>query len=76
MSDKYSCDTVSLTSFKSPIYPVYFTNNVTGLDYFFLPIIEIIESPTDVRDITPVGKATVRNRNAWEWKATLLGKRT
>lgn len=73
MYDKYACNTVELTEFESgaPVYPMYFLNSLSGLEYVFVPIIQIIDSNLWVKDINVVGKTNVRNQDAWQWKATL-----
>ena len=70
--DKYTCDTHPLTDFEgAPIFFFEYKNEQAEIDYFFIPIVRVLESPLYTKDVKPVANANetikVRNQPAWQW---------
>lgn len=76
--DKYTCDTHPLTAFEgAPIFFFDYHNADTGIDYYFVPIIRLLENEvftTDVKSIPHDSPVTIRGRPAWQWSARVKSK--
>jgi len=72
--DKYSCDTKLLSDFgKGPIYTLDYLNTLSEIKYYFVPIIQILESEDLTTDPKPIRAETnrIRDRLAWQWRARI-----
>jgi len=70
--DKYSCMTQRLPDDK--MAPLHFKNPTTGIDYYFSPVIEMLENTTrttNVQIVTSPEPILVRGRPTWQWSAIL-----
>ena len=73
--DKYTCDTHPLTSYEgAPIFFIKYLNPNTGINYFFVPIIRLLENAlytTDVKTVQHDPPINIRGRDAWHWTARI-----
>lgn len=70
--DKYSCVTKILPVDK--MAPLHFKSPKTGIDYYFSPIVAMLENTThttDVQKVVPEEPLFIRDRPAWKWSAIL-----
>ena len=79
MFDKYSCETHPLSDFDvAPIFVLRYTNPDTNIEYYFLPIVRLLEDPQVVTDveISAGNISVIRGRQAWKWSARIKVRTT
>ena len=77
MFDKYSCETHPLTDFdQAPVFVLTYNNSDTNIEYFFIPIVRLLEDQQVVTDvkISTGDIPLIRGREAWMWSARIKVK--